>query len=860
MTVLAQVGSSKVSEVVWLYAPEPWAIFLIICGLLGFSSLIYWLQIGSGSGAGRKAGRFAMLAMRMTALVLVLAVLLQPVRSTVVSEDKDSYVVMLVDTSMSMTFKDRYGDQALLRGIAKAADIEPGRVEDVTRLDLVKRAIDRDDGAFLDGLRRKNRVRVYSFGSERRPLDELRKVRGDDTTRPTRGSEADTSSDEALPSNADDAPPAVALEQCLERIHALEADGRETALGEAIVRVLSDLRSERLAALVVFSDGCNNVRTVSPEKAARRCRRRAPESVPVLPVLVGNPAEPKDVALDQLQAPDVAIAGDILNFDFVISQQGYSDRTASVELLFDDLVVHTEVVHFEAGREDYARRLQYKPERPGEYSVTIRIPELPDELTKENNTLEHRLRVIDQKIRVLYVEGYPRWEYRYLKNALIREKTMEVQCLLLSADPGFIQESTRGVPPVYEFPPSREELFKYHVIIFGDVDPGALDATGRPFFHDDALKWTKEFVEDFGGGFMMISGETDSPSRYAGTPIADILPIVIDENPAPVRTPVWDVAFRPRLTREGLTHPMMRLEQDEQRNLALWEASGPHGEAGALPGFYWFYRSLKTKPAARVLTYHPDERNQFGPYPILTTMPYKSGTVFFSASDETWRWRAGVGDRYFYRFWGQAVRYLAHGRFQRSKRFALTADRSKYFLGDDVRLSATVLDEHLQPYVPRLDHDGNLVDPRQAPKVEVESPDQEQATVILAPVSGKPGRFDGLYRPTRTGVFKARLLPPGAVSAEEDTPLRLFEVRLPSVELQEPRANQETLASMAETTGGELFTLATLDTLSDRIQPIIETMPIDSSEENLWDRQWVILLLVGLLGVEWLLRRVFRLP
>ncbi len=873
--LLAQ--TTEVSETIWLNAPEPWLIALIVSALVGFSVMMYWLE-----GRGRPLGPMGVILMIARALVLlvVLGVLFTPVQSLVVSEPKESYVAVLIDRSLSMTFKDRYGDSSLTADLAEVADLDPARIEDTKRIDLVRRALTKEDGAWFDALRRKNRVRLYAFDADRRPLHELAKVTDRGFAKPTGGAGGapgaagggdggdggDGTAGEGEAPIIED--PVESLARAVKATEELEADGRETAIGEAITSVLSDLRSERLAAIVLITDGQNNVRSITPEKAARRCKRRAPEPVPVHTVLVGNPAEPKDVALDQLQAPDVAIAGDILNFDFVVSQKGYDGRDAQVVLKFNDVEVRTEMVHFREPegtdakkldlKREYATRLQFKPDRPGDYSIEIRVPTLPDELTGENNVLRHRLRVIDQKIKVLYVEGYPRWEYRYFKNVLVRERSMEAQCLLLSADPGFVQESSAGTPPLFRFPQSREDLFQYHVIIFGDVDPSATDAAGQPVFPDDAFKWIKEFVEDFGGGFLMIAGESDAPKRYADTPIADILPILIDSNPKPPPGGVWGEPFRPRLTRDGRTHPVMRLEQDEQRNLALWEAT--RGEGNALPGFYWFYKAPKAKPAARVLAFHPDEQNQYGNHPILVTMPYKSGTIFFVASDETWRWRAGVGDRYFHKFWGQVVRYLAHGRFQRSKRFALATDRTRYFLGDDVRFTATVLDEHLQPYVPKTNSEGELVDPQQAVRVEVESPDGGRINVNLEALRSKPGRFEGVYRPTRTGHFKGRLLPPGAISVEEDAPMRPFDVRLPSVELQEPRADRATLEMLAKETGGELFTLAQIDDVIDRVDPIIETIPIDSSEEYLWDRQWVLFLFIGLLTFEWVLRRVMRLP
>src|SRR5205807_1965459 len=173
---------------------------------------------------------------------------------------------------------------------------------------------------------------------------------------------------------------------------------------------------------------------------------------------VGDPNPPKDLAVENLEAPELSIAGDKVRFTFLARAQGYDKpRDTDIEFVIDGTIAKREKVLLGGEKVEVSKSIEWKFEKEGKFNIEIRIPPDEAEITIENNKVFHRIEIVNKKIRVLYVEGMPRWEYRFLKNALTRDTKVEVQCLLLSAEAGFNQEATKGLPVLRGFP-TREEL------------------------------------------------------------------------------------------------------------------------------------------------------------------------------------------------------------------------------------------------------------------------------------------------------------------------------------------------------------------------------------------------------------------
>ncbi|HKX46553.1 MAG TPA: hypothetical protein VJP77_07610, partial [Planctomycetota bacterium] len=330
--------------------------------------------------------------------------------------------------------------------------------------------------------------------------------------------------------------------------------------------------------------------------------------------------------------------------------------------------------------------------RSGERRFRLRVPPIEGETLVDDNAAAVAVRVSPEKVRVLYVEGYPRWEYRKLALDFLKraEDDVEFQAWLASAMPGFPHEHSAGLESLTALPTSRRELLDaYDVVILGDVNPFAL--FDDPEDGERFLVALREFVEG-GGGLLVQAGEFDVPRSLLGTPLEDVLPVAIDPSVELGFEGDPTVAFRPRLEDPVAPHEIVRLDTDPEKNRRLWE------DAGGLQGFYWYAPVTRAKPGAEVLLRHPQDENRHGRRPLLVAGYFPAGRTLFLAVDSTWRWQYRFKSLYFERFWRSALRWLALGRLRSGdRRYRLETPRSEFDIAERVVLEARVLDEDYRP-------------------------------------------------------------------------------------------------------------------------------------------------------------------
>jgi uncharacterized membrane protein len=466
--------------------------------------------------------------------------------------------------------------------------------------------------------------------------------------------------------------------------------------------------------------------------------------------------------------------------------------------------------------------LHFTPDVVGSHTYTVELLPQPGELLTTNNVLGKTFRVIDQAIRVLYVEEEPRWFWRFFTASALRDKRLKLSMVLRSADPGLRRDPNY----VAEFPQTREEMFAYDLVIFGDVNPD--------YFTLEQLSLLEEFVRSEGGGFLMVAGRRFSPGAWRGTPVETMLPVEAGpQPPAPAEGSTETASFRFTMTREGKTSSVMRLAEDPEANLARWEA---------LPPLYWYAENvIRAKPASSVLATHESEGGRSGPLPLVAVMQYGRGRSMFVGSDETWRWRQAGAD-VFRRFWAQAVEYLSVVRLLgEARRVQLTADGSRYSVGDAIHLSARVLDESYQPVV--------------AEKVRavLQSEGGAQANVELRGDAERPGLFDGSFIAAEPGQYDAW------VEGEEESGKAFFTVGPPSLEFANPAMNRELLEHLASASQGKFYQADQLPALLNDL--VHERREVSHRvETELWDAPALLLLVTFLFCTEWLMRKRSDLP
>jgi hypothetical protein len=368
-------------------------------------------------------------------------------------------------------------------------------------------------------------------------------------------------------------------------------------------------------------------------------------------------------------------------------------------------------------------------------------------------------------------------------------------------------------------------LFKYDIVIFGDVNPSLLGSGVMHNLHD--------FVTEKGGGLIFIAGPRFTPDAYRDTPLAALLPLEY-EGAAPGQ-PISGRAegFQVLPTELGLASPTMQLGDTPEQTREIWNN---------LPPLYWRFEISKLKPAVRVLAEDAARSGDHGAKLPLVCLQYAgAGKVLFHAVDGTWRWRYRVGDVFFARYWVQTIRYLSRAKLLGKDRSAeLATDRREYRRGETVLLRARFTDERLAPAA------------------------DDGVSVVLEQQGGKNQRLQLQRTDLGRGVFEAALpdLSEGryhawiaAPTLEGGAPATDFMVTVAAGEVERIEADFAGLARASDTTKGRSFTLATAGQLVKSL-PTGRQVPIEALPPmELWNRWPLLLALVMLLVGEWLLRK-----
>jgi uncharacterized membrane protein len=611
----------------------------------------------------------------------------------------------------------------------------------------------------------------------------------------------------------------------------IEAEGQKTQVAESVRTAMRELQGQRLAGVVVFTDG----RDMPQQSITTALDDLKDFGVPIYPVPVGSDSALRNIEIQQVSAQDSVFVKDITNIKSMVRVSGPPGQLVTVRLkdkktgqvVLDASGKPVEKQISPATDEPVEVELQFTPAETGTMDLVVVADPVAGEIDDGDNAREVQISVLDAKIAVLYVEGYPRWEYRYLKNEMIRDKTVDISCLLLSADPTFRQE---GDKPITRFPETLEEILAYDVVLFGDVDPREMS--------DNQLQLVADFVSRRGGGFGMVSGPQYSPHAWKGTAIEGVLPVDITKTaPEDWGTTGATIAegFRPVLTKEGADSSLFRFFADRAENdQFLKEGWQP---------IFWYARGVSTKPGVgEVMAEHPSEVGPDGRRaPITVVGRFGAGRTLFSAIDDSWRWRFYTGENIFNTYWVQQLRYLARSRKLGQRKFTLVSQRPIYDLGQQVRLTARAIDPQLLTQLP------------------------EQLRVQLTSADGQLVRQETLTRQAGTDTYLASFtadrigkytvtLPSVAPGIDEMTvPI---DIAVPRLELSSPQVDRVTLGRLASETSGEVIELASAATKLPTIPSAQRQVPLITSQP-LWDAPIALAAFILLLTGEWVARKIF---
>ncbi|MBI3909746.1 MAG: VWA domain-containing protein [Armatimonadetes bacterium] len=762
-----------------------WPLALVVLALLGMLAwTFYWYRRdGTRPGALFKT---LMGALRLLAMALLLFMAFQPMLRSQRQYITRSVVAVLLDVSESMSrYRDHWVDARKRQETINALGGSPTAARQ-PRLQQAVALLGRPQVDLLNQLEKTHRVLAYTFGSEARPLA---------VPRVTNGAQKGRFAAVPLPT-------------------ALNGQANSTQVGAALEHVLAETAGQPVAGVIVLSDGGQNMGP-DPVIAARRA---AENRIPIYTAGFGDPNDPRDLAVVNILADEIVRKGDEVVVQVVLRQRKYEGATVPLVLRLGQKELGRAELRLENDLEVHS--FAFIPEQTGLFKLTASVPVQPGETNRNNNTRSFNLRIIDKKLKILAIEGEPRWEFRYLKNAILRDKTVHFACLLADGELG---SGGEGNVKIFGFPRDRKELFSYDLILLGDVPRG--------FFTSVDLENIVAFVEQRGGSLIVIAGENAMPWQYRGEKLAEVLPVLIPPYP---EQRVFREPFQVQLTDKGRDNPMMWLAADPQESAQIWQR---------LPGVYWCGLSDGRKRSAEVLATHPSIRK--GPEgelaPLMLHMNVGNGRVFMSLVDSTWQWRFAVGDKYFYRFWAQIIRTMKPQELPGADAFTrITTDQNNYVLGQKARITARLLTPNYQPV-------------RQSEvRAEVRRQNDGQAFPLrLEPVIGNAGSYSTEWLLPLPGDYRLSVVGYGGRKTEG---LRDFNVEVSSIELDEPALKEQTLRQIAEISGGAYVPLTEVGRLPDRIPDASQRLQ-SRLEHELWDTPLLLILFSLFLVGEWALRK-----
>lgn len=596
--------------------------------------------------------------------------------------------------------------------------------------------------------------------------------------------------------------------------------GAQTKLGAALDGARQELAGLPLAGMVLVSDGADTTDASLTEallslKAA---------SVPVFTVGVGRDRLARDVQIDRVSTPRTALQGTSLVIDAVVTQTGYAGETVSLDVENDGRIVGSQEVKLPMDGEPAAVRVRFTAADPGARIFTFRIAPRPGELVTQNNAREALIDVSDRKEKILYYEGEPRPEMKFINRAIADDKNLEVATLQRTADNKYMRVGVDNSEQLAAgFPRTREELFAYRGLILGSIEAGA--------FTGDQLRMISEFVERRGGGLLMLGGPRSfAEGGYAGTPVADALPVIMER---PTRNldilPVARLHVKP--TKAGEAHGVTQIAATEATSTARWADMPILTSVNAI---------REVKPGATVLLNGTNEKRQ--DQVVLVSQRYGRGKTLAFPVQDSWHWQMDVKmtleDQTHENYWRQLLRWLVDG-VPNTVDVHTTTDRVEP--GEPVSMIAEIVDP---AYVEV--NDARVIAKVTGPKGAVQE-------IPMQWTGERNGEYRATFPTADQGMYVAQV---EASRSGKSLGTSTTEVRaVPSdAEYFDATMHAARLKRIAEETGGRFYTPETITGLPEDLRYTgrgVTTV----EERELWHMPIVLFALLGLITAEWAYRR-----
>lgn len=632
-------------------------------------------------------------------------------------------------------------------------------------------------------------------------------------------------------------------------------DLQDTALGSALEFAIDEAAGRNIAGVILISDG-RNTAGPDPVEVLRRYNGAdvdpASVPVPVWTMPAGSTEPVPDIAILGVMAPAQVTLGDDTEITATLFSSGFGGQAATVILAEGGEVLRSEEIGLVENTRQQVR-LTFKPDDAGPRMLSVRVAPMTEEQVVDNNRSGVFVDVEERRRKILYLEGIPRWDFRFLDHALRRDRGLEVTLFLEaergdpaptngkpdaveallaaddSADPGdatmlvdanaatkedAVTDDGPGAPPPV-LPEDAEGFAEYDAVILGDVSPAFLTARLQ--------EQLAKAVNELGVGLVVQAGPAHMPHAFAGGPLAGTLPVIVNRRPAGRDAPAF-APFRMSLTAAGSMYPAFQVYDSATRNRDVWDD---------MPAFYWTSACRDTSAGGTVLAEIVHDGETF---PLIAEQTSGRGRVLFLGTDSTFRWRRNIGDPLFYTFWGQAIRHVAHMSGKDSDRSWLEVSPRRVEPGDPVSVELFAVGK-----------EGAPVDDEKVTVTVTAAGSTEILALERGPV---PGHYRGTWTPRGEGAYRVEH------TDRRDVPVHaFFRAAGSGREQTHPDVDEDMLGSLADSTGCRMVRLHELGELGDRLRG----EPVDyehAYEEDVWDNWLILVLLVGFYCTDVGIRRI----
>ncbi|MEX0725742.1 MAG: CARDB domain-containing protein [Planctomycetaceae bacterium] len=610
------------------------------------------------------------------------------------------------------------------------------------------------------------------------------------------------------------------------------ADGATTNLAAAIEDSLDEWPQGQ--ALLLLSDGVHNAGG-GASKVRRSVEKARAMAVPIYTKTIGSESGVKDLEVSLNRPQEMAFAGQNLPVAVSIRQRGLVTDKAKLSLVLDDQVVETQDIGLAAAETTLAT-FQVLQADKGLYRYEVRVDDHLSEVTNVNNAATLLVRVVDEPVRVLVLEGKPYWDTKFLLRTLSSDRSIELTSIVRMAGDRFLQRdvSRSDVQNTKEMgesssdpqPSAHLETWKIHTggsDLFNDennLDVYQIIVLGRDaevFLDDTMLGKLKKWLTEGSGSLVCVRGP---PSSQVGQRLGELMPVRW--------SPARETRFRIQLTESG-------------QSLHWLPTAGDDDVLAKLPSLAAVTQPERPKPLAVVLARVTGTENAD---PVISYQPIGGGRVVVVEGAGMWRWaflpvEHQEYDEVYGMLWRSLVRWLvSNSSLLPSQHYLLRSDKVTF--GTAELATATL-----------LMHVNEAAD---VPKIELTGDALKQPQQITPiPAGTSSGQFRVVFGPLAEGRYRAHVV---GADADEATAIVAFDVRGSLAERLDVAARPDLMKLIADESGGAVLTSADPDELSQKFtEHLSASFPERLLRVTAWDRWWVLVAIVALWASSWGLRR-----